>query len=396
MQSNEELPSVFLGSSLEARKVAETVAKKLENLCEMKPWWTVFQPNDTSFETLFKQLSEVDFAIFILTPDDTVEARGKSVCIPRDNVLFEFGLFLGLLGRNRVFAIIEKSVKLPTDLQGVTLFYIQGGKRRELDEACSNIKRLIMERGKKEWPSHLLSHLEKLNSKKKDIKDRHFRVVGSRIMWEVSTAISQLAEAGQHEQNEAAYLKSLINVVSGLKRGDELLAICGDKNWKLREVYEYLNENIALAKEGVRVHRLYLAPEVGDPFEWGVILSHLKWAAQLKNSFKVEVLPDNCACDVLGDIKLSPGFGMVITKQRGARTVRIHSGLPDGKQGGWELQQDYIVAEYEKIFEEVSRKANITDVLEKTRKKLEEVENDSRRVAYHPLLWRVETPERPI
>lgn len=39
----------------------------------------------------------------------------------RDNVLFEFGFFMGALGRKRVFGISPRSeLKLPSDLRGLT------------------------------------------------------------------------------------------------------------------------------------------------------------------------------------------------------------------------------------------------------------------------------------
>ena len=46
----------------------------------------------------------------------------KSADAPRDNVLFELGLFMGRLGRSRTFVAYNKDagLKLPSDLAGVT------------------------------------------------------------------------------------------------------------------------------------------------------------------------------------------------------------------------------------------------------------------------------------
>ena len=44
-------------------------------------------------------LDQFDFAVMILSPDDMTESRDQSYASPRDNVLFELGLFMGRLGR---------------------------------------------------------------------------------------------------------------------------------------------------------------------------------------------------------------------------------------------------------------------------------------------------------
>jgi len=52
----------------------------------------------------------------------------------RQNVIFEFGYFIGLLGRNNVAALCEKDVELPSDVDG--LLYIEfdenGGWKNEI------------------------------------------------------------------------------------------------------------------------------------------------------------------------------------------------------------------------------------------------------------------------
>jgi predicted nucleotide-binding protein len=68
-----------------------------------------------------EQYSQVKFAVVLLTPDDKVVSsdeelpRGRA----RQNVILELGLFLGLLGRDRVCALHKKAVEIPSDYGGV-------------------------------------------------------------------------------------------------------------------------------------------------------------------------------------------------------------------------------------------------------------------------------------
>ncbi|GAA4465615.1 hypothetical protein GCM10023170_075220 [Phytohabitans houttuyneae] len=81
-----------------------------------------FRSGDGFLETLVRSLDEFDFAILVATPDDSVLSRGVSALTPRDNVLFELGLFMGRLGRGRTFLVHPKQheLRLPSDLLGVT------------------------------------------------------------------------------------------------------------------------------------------------------------------------------------------------------------------------------------------------------------------------------------
>lgn len=64
----------------------------------------------------------VDFAIFVFTPDDLATIRDQKKLIVRDNVLFELGLFIGTLGKQRCFIVKPRDAELhfPTDLLGLT------------------------------------------------------------------------------------------------------------------------------------------------------------------------------------------------------------------------------------------------------------------------------------
>ncbi|MCG7323432.1 nucleotide-binding protein [Arsenicicoccus bolidensis] len=68
------------------------------------------------------------FAVVLLTPDDAGCPQGAAEPLPRarQNVVFELGMFIGILGRERVAALNEPSVEIPTDFSGVAYIAIEG------------------------------------------------------------------------------------------------------------------------------------------------------------------------------------------------------------------------------------------------------------------------------
>lgn len=107
---------------MEGLKVAKALQVLLDHACEVTIWSQgVFGLSRGTLESLVHALDEYDFAILVLTADDLVSSRGEALDAPRDNVLFELGLFMGGLGRNRTFIVYDRTVglKLPSDLAGV-------------------------------------------------------------------------------------------------------------------------------------------------------------------------------------------------------------------------------------------------------------------------------------
>ena len=87
--------------------------------------------------------------MFILTPDDKVHSRDADQDAPRDNVIFEMGLFISRLGRNRTFMLREhgSDLKIPSDLIGITpLTYVHDPKKsipEQLAPVCHEFRQLI-------------------------------------------------------------------------------------------------------------------------------------------------------------------------------------------------------------------------------------------------------------
>lgn len=118
-------PRIFIGSSKESLGVAERVKAFFSAEFDCHLWSDdIFKSNESFVETLMKSASLFDFGIMIFAKDDKTTVRGEDFETPRDNTLFEYGLFLGRVGSDKAFVVAEKGVKLPSDLHGVThVFY---------------------------------------------------------------------------------------------------------------------------------------------------------------------------------------------------------------------------------------------------------------------------------
>ncbi|HET7760082.1 MAG TPA: nucleotide-binding protein [Gaiellaceae bacterium] len=115
-------PRIFLGSSGEQTKLVEAITRGLEDVAEVEPWTTTFNPGRSTLDRLVELSQEVDFAAFVFAQDDwtTTKASESGQGSPRDNVVFEAGLFGGALGIRRTFILHAEGSKLPSDLLGLT------------------------------------------------------------------------------------------------------------------------------------------------------------------------------------------------------------------------------------------------------------------------------------
>lgn len=115
---------IFIICSAEALPVARLIQNGLQHDPFDVIMWSegVFKVTNYTLETLEDQVSQADFAIAVAHSDDVAEIRDKQWPVPRDNVIFELGLFMGRLGRARAILMEprEEKVKLPSDMAGVT------------------------------------------------------------------------------------------------------------------------------------------------------------------------------------------------------------------------------------------------------------------------------------
>ena len=122
-----EKPRIFLGSSGKQAKLLQELTRGLEDVARVEPWTTSFNPGTSTMERLLELTREVDFAAFVFAQDDwTTDSSpssplsGSGQASPRDNVVFEAGLFGGVLGMRRTFILHASGSKLPSDLLGLT------------------------------------------------------------------------------------------------------------------------------------------------------------------------------------------------------------------------------------------------------------------------------------
>lgn len=139
---------VFIISSVEGLPIARKVQAAFEHDPFLVTVWTdgVFRVAGYALASLEEAVDESDFAIAIAHEDDVTRSRGKQWPAPRDNVVFELGMFVGRLGRERAILMEPRDVdvKLPSDLAGVTTvpYRFEAGKDASalLAPACDKLR----------------------------------------------------------------------------------------------------------------------------------------------------------------------------------------------------------------------------------------------------------------
>ena len=157
VQPPNTVPEVFVGSSVEALPVAREIQSALAHDQMVVKVWTdgVFRASRGAVESLLEAVKKADFAALVLTADDTVISREIERQAPRDNCIFELGLFMGALGRDRSFIIKPRGIdiKLPSDLLGITPLEYADGSEDSLSarvaHVCNDIRKAISRLGSK-------------------------------------------------------------------------------------------------------------------------------------------------------------------------------------------------------------------------------------------------------
>ncbi len=148
-------PVLFIGSSVEKLAIAREIQCGFSHDQMVVTVWTdgVFRASQTSLESLLATVRACDFAVLLVSPDDIVVSRDVETPAPRDNVVFELGLFMGLLGRERTFVVKPRgvSIRMPSDLLGFTpVEYAEGTPETlpsRIAPVCNDIRKAVLSLG---------------------------------------------------------------------------------------------------------------------------------------------------------------------------------------------------------------------------------------------------------
>ena len=149
-------PRIFLGSSAAQKKLVQALTRGLEDVAHVDPWTMSFNPGTSTLTRLLELTREVDFAAFVFARDDWTAAgtpasppASSGQASPRDNVVFEAGLFGGVLGLRRTFILHASGAKLPTDLLGLTCVrYGEATNAAEVRSINQKIRKAIESEGR--------------------------------------------------------------------------------------------------------------------------------------------------------------------------------------------------------------------------------------------------------
>lgn len=150
-------PVVKVFSSAKSKRLADAVVVHLEDDGDIAAWPAVFKLSESFLDDLLQAACSIDFAVVVFAPDDILKMPDGEIPVARDNVVFEAGLFMGALGRERTFIVMPKgsgTIRTPTDLAGITTAQFdasrltgQDSALQALAPACTKIRARIEQLG---------------------------------------------------------------------------------------------------------------------------------------------------------------------------------------------------------------------------------------------------------
>ena len=149
---------VFLGYCSSSAGTAVHVRTYLEKELEatILDWRRDFSVARSVLEEIVEAGKRCSGAIFLFTKDDTISdeptkskkqpfkgsQQRSEFAIPRDNVVFEAGYFIGIKGKRKVLVVREQGAKMPADLGGDVYAALED--RRNIDSIKETLRRFTL------------------------------------------------------------------------------------------------------------------------------------------------------------------------------------------------------------------------------------------------------------
>jgi len=158
-------PRIFLGSSGKQAELVDAIADGLGPTVDVEKWTAAFPAGVTTLQRLVDLTGDVDFAAFVFAQDDwtskSADAGAPGEASPRDNVVFEAGLFGGALGMDRTFIVHAHGSKLPSDLLGLTVIRY-GETETDMGMVNEKLRAAIEQEGRRarvegDWWQHAIT-----------------------------------------------------------------------------------------------------------------------------------------------------------------------------------------------------------------------------------------------
>ena len=149
-------PRLFVASSKESLNFAYAIQEELEYDAEVTLWsQDIFTASQNNLKSIISSAYEFDFGIFIFSPDDITIINGNNMKSARDNIIFEIGVYMAMLGPERCFFIIPRErsdFRIPTDLLGIEPLTFDTSRsdnnyRASFGPSCNRIRKVILKLG---------------------------------------------------------------------------------------------------------------------------------------------------------------------------------------------------------------------------------------------------------
>ena len=153
--------AVKLRDAIESRVADMSLDSTKETIkTKLVLWWKAFPPGEGTLGALLNECRGCDFAAVLLTEDDLTLKKGLEQLQPRDNCIFEAGLFTGALNLDprRVFllsSVKKASDSLPSDLAGIGYIQIKvSGDPDDIQDSIDAAAEQIVEAMVRNGPHH--------------------------------------------------------------------------------------------------------------------------------------------------------------------------------------------------------------------------------------------------